>query len=681
MTFRLFSLTCLLLILVSLLISFLWVQTVLPGAATLDPWGQQIRLIPTVFSIWLPAIFFFFTSVWLYLAPKLPNAYEKHFLRYDFYSYFSIIAFFWLQIIQKELLFPIATFKTLILGILVVKAFLLFRALYHQPQLIQPALLFVLTLGLYLLSMPFLQLSPEFELSVLLHHSVLGQIGIISLKAIALSAMMLESFRLSVAMTKSVKSAFFSWLAIAFSFPVMIFPKLNVILAGLFLIFVLRMLLSRVDTHELIRGLLEPARLAIALKLAIVIALLGAAGLIFWSNVKPGFGIQVERAYEAGIGSLFNGQYGLLSYSPMYWLAFCGILYFLYFKAWEGIVLISTGGILYVVYHFISYGMFAKIPLQYDCIPFIPFLGVFLATAHQRFGKNPIFRTCVRLLLFSTLIVSSILLLAFPENSTIPGKLSQWQHLLFTLSGRDISILLPSLPFNLFPIASVLTLGLISLFTLGSCYLRTHPFTRAKLRRTHRGKTERGATLIPAVLLLILLGTTVFFHCAPRLHPLQQGKDIQLSQTDEQLVIPVSSATEGSRRYRGILLVSNLRNSVAIPHRTPIANVTVSETQQQFESFVMKAGRDTSEEVLDSPYITPSIEHGRAAVFRSQLQRSDDGTPFEAHEYYSRYMFSKARKLEQISVKLLDAEDLELPPGIQLHIKEIFLLDWCFDNM
>ncbi len=678
MTFRRFTLTCLLLIVVSLLISFLWVQTVSPGALGLDPWGQQIHFIPTVFAIWIPAIFLFFSSVWLFLAPKLPNAHEKNFLRYDFYSYFAVIAFFWLQIIQKELLFPIATFKALILALLVCKAFLLFRALYHQSQLIQPGLLFVLALGIYLLSMPFLHLSPERELSALFHHAIVLHFSIFSLKAIALSAMMLESFRLSVAMTKSVKSAFFSWLMIAFSFPVIIFPKLSFILAGLLLIFILRLLISRVDTQELIQGLLEPARLAIVVKLVIFASILGAAGLIFWSNVKPGFNVQMDRAYETAIGSLFNGQYGLVSYSPLYWLALCGILYFLYFKVWDGIVLISTGGILYAGYHLINYGMFAKLPLQYDCVPFIPFLGVFIATTHHRFGESTVFRTCVRLLLFVTLVISSILLLAFPQNLSIPGKLSQWHHLLFTLSGRDISVLLPSLPFNLFPLALFLVFGAISLFTLGSCYLRTHHFTRAKFRIARISRydsTNRGATLIPAVLLVFLLASTAFLRYAPQLHSLPIPKDLQLFASNKQIAIPVNAQAGEAQVYRGIILVSNLRNSVAVRHKTPVANMTISETRQQFESFVIKAGKDTSEETLISPYITSNIEQGRAAVYRTQIHNSADGTDVEAHDYYSRYIFSKARQVEQISFKLLDAGEIDLPPGIQLHIKEIFLLE------
>ena len=664
---------------VSALISFLWVQTVLPGAAELDPWGQQLRFIPTIFSLWLPGIFLFFSSIWLYLSPQLPNAYEKNFLKFDFYSYFSILLFFWLQIIQKELQFPIETLKALIWGILVFKAFLLFRALYQQPHLIQNRLLFVISLGLYLLSMPFLHLSPELRLSELLQRIAILQIGIIFLKSLALSAMMLESFRLSVTMTKSVKSAFFSWLVIAFSFPVISFPKLNIILAGLLLIFILRLLISRVDTRELIRGLLEPASLAIALKFAIVAALLGTAGLIFWSNVRPGFNIQVTRAYEAALGSLFNGQYGLVSYSPIYWLALCGILYFLYFKIWDGIMLISISGILYIIYHFISYGMFAKIPLHDDCVPFIPFLGIFIATAHHRFGRRPIFRTGVRLLLFATLSSSSILLLAFPQYITILGKFSQWQHLLFTLSGRDISALLSSLPFKRSSFAFFLSLATISLLTLVSCYLRTHPFIRASLRKA-RGKkshcSDRRAPFIPAVLLIVLLASMAFLRYAPRLHPLPLRDDIQLSQPGKQLVIPIeTAASEKTRHYRGILLVSNLRNSEDIPHKTPLANMTVSETQHRFESFVLKAGEDTSEEVLDSPHIAPHIEHGRAAVYSSHIQYSDDGKAFESHEYYSKFLFDKARSIKEISFKLLDLEDLNLPPGIQLNIKGIFLLE------
>ncbi|PID56345.1 hypothetical protein CSB45_11725 [candidate division KSB3 bacterium] len=678
MTFRLFTVSCLLLLLVSLFISFLWVQTVLPGALDLDPWGQQIHFLPTVFSLWLPGIFLFFSSIWLYLSPRLSVVSEKKFLKYDVYSYFSILIFFWLQIIQKELSSPMTAFKTLILGILVLKAFLLFRAFHYQSELIQPGMLFTLSSGLYVLSLPFLHVSPELELSALLQSTVILQIASIIVKALALSAMALETFRLSLAMTKSHNSAFFGWIAIAFSFPLLFFPTLKLILAGLLLIFILRLLISNVDTREFIRGLQEPTSLTIAVKLIIILMLLGAAGLIFWSNVKPKFGIQADRAWEAAIGSLLNGQYGLLSTSPIYWLALCGIFYFLSFKVWDGILLIGTGTVLYSIYLFSNYGMFANIPFQFDCVPFIPFAGVFIATAYHRFRKSILFRTLAGVLLFATQALNGILLLAFPESSTIPGKMSQWQHLLFTQSQRDISILLFSMPYALFSHAFFLTFSAVGFFTWGTCALRSPSFPRPilqKLRIQHGSCGGGQTTRVPTVLLLVLLLSAAFFHLAPRLHQLPLHSPHRLSRDRSQLIIPVDSGPGRSRKYRAMILVSTMRNSMMLPHRSPVANVTVSETAKQFEHFVIKAGRDSAEETLDAPDMASLVEHGRAAVFRTAIQHTAAGSPFKAHDYYSRFVFSKNRAVEQISLKLLKDSEPALPADTELWIKDIFLLE------
>ncbi|PIE33500.1 hypothetical protein CSA56_11275 [candidate division KSB3 bacterium] len=679
MTFRLFALIALLLLLAALTISFLWAQTDLWEMPNVDLWGPQIRLFPTVFALWLPALYIFFTAMWSYLAQQFPEVQRRRFIVYDLSSYGAIFLFFLLLIINKELTAPMMYLKALMLILLGFKSTILFRILYLHSNTIRPWLLFALSFGLYSLSFPFLHIKPDMPFGDIFQSPSLFYLGLLFAKSIGLSVMMLEMFRLSLDMTKSLKSAFLSWLIVSFTFPVLGFPGISRILSSLLIIFVLRLILTRLDTKELITGLLEPASLTIVLKLIIVLSIIGAGGLVFWSNVRPGFGFHTYRTFETAIGTLLNGQFGLFSYAPAYWLSLFGCIYLLFFRVWNGIVLIITGSLFYSGYHFINYGILEKITSQYDSFPFLPFLGIFIAIAHHRFGKFLSFQLWQRLLLSVTSVITALLLLFSPNLPSVFSRISAIHYTIMNITGRDFSGQLPSMAFRAFSIPTLCWLCSIGIFALLCSYLRTRSFSSSRLCRNymHQGRHVRHEFLnVSTLVFILLLSGAGSFAFSRTLSPLLSDRSLQLSTSATQKVfeieIPPQQVTLPSK---GLFIVSNLTNGVTIPHKTPIISITVFvEEEQGFKTFTLKAGKDTAEENLELPYINQNSKHGRASIYHSRPLEAGDGMRFEAHDYYTRYLFSRPIHIKKITLKLLTAKNLKLPPGIRVHIKEIFLL-------
>jgi hypothetical protein len=667
------------LLLTALTISFLWIQTDLRETTSVDLWGSQIRIFPTVFAVWLPAIYLFFTVMWAYVVQQLPSDRGRRFFAYDLYSYSAIFLFFLFQVINKELTLPVISLKVLVLIILGLKSSMLFHTLYMHPETIRHWLLFAMSFGIYALSFPFLHIRPDMPFTDIFQSPSLFHIGVLAAKSIGLSVMMLEMFRLSFDMTKSLKSAFLSWLIVSFTFPVLNFPGILRILGSLLIIFVLRLIITRLDTRELITGLLEPTSLTIVLKLMLVLFIIGAGGLVFWSNVRPGFEFHTSRAYETAIGTLLNGQFGLFSYAPAYWLSFFGLIYLLFFRVWNGIVLIVTGSLFYVGYHFINYGILEKITGQYDSFSFLPFLGVFMAIAHHRFGKFLLFQLWKRFLLLVTFVMSALLLILFPGLSSIFGKISEIQHAIAIVTGRDFSGLFPSMSFQVFSIPAFFWTCGISIFALFCCYFRTRSFSLSPISRNNmiRGQQFRHEFLgVSTLLLLVLLSGAGSFASSKTLSPLLFDRSLHLSTDDTQNIFEIEVPPQQSLVLsKGIIVISSLTNSVTIPHKTPVMSMTVFGKEQGFETFTLKTGRDTAEENLDLPYIAQNNGHGRASIYHSRPMKADDGMLFEAYDYYTRFLFSRPVHAQKITVKLLTAKDLKLPPGIRVHIKEIFLLE------
>jgi hypothetical protein len=150
---------------------------------------------------------------------------------------------------------------------------------------------------------------------------------------------------------------------------------------------------------------------------------------------------------------------------------------------------------------------------------------------------------------------------------------------------------------------------------------------------------------------------------------------LELSEAKVQEELLLNKTPQSQINARGIMIVSTLTNSVTVPHKTPLAKISILEGEQNVEIFTLRSGQDSSEESFDRPYITQSIEHGRAALYRSQRQNTEDGSIFEAHDYYTKIVFNKVLNIQKITLKLVTAQDLELPPGIRVHIKEILLLE------
>jgi hypothetical protein len=487
-----------------------------------------------------------------------------------------------------------------------------------------------------------------------------------------------EMFRLSTEMTHSVKSAFFGWLLVSFTFPVLGFPRIFSILAGLLLVFILRLIVSRLDTRELMLGLLEPTSISIAAKFLFVLAIIGTGGLVFWSNVSPGSGLQGMRALEAAVETLFDAQIGLFSYAPIYWLAIFGIVYLVFFRNWDGVLLVVTGGVLYSVYHLALYGMLGKVTSQYASVPFLSFFGVFIAIAHHRFRKVALFRLCIRMFVVVTVGITVLLLLVSPELPSIMGKFSEIQRILMTALGKDLSAIFPSVKFRRFSLSFFLWAGGIIGLALICCHIRTRTFSPASLK-IHRvwekyfsGQEVRFYPLL--VIIFLFLGTLGFTIGSSMYHvPLKQA--IRLTAPAPQHNIPLANNPLSRLDSTGVRLVSYLTNGSHIPHKTPLVSVTVVGEGQHFETFTIKAGRDTAEEHLEYWSVKEKIAHNRAMIYRSQLVDAGDGIRFEAREYYTTLLFHKPLKVQKITTNLLAVKNADFPLNVDVHIKEMLLLE------
>jgi hypothetical protein len=650
----------------------------MPGGLETDLGDGQIRFFPSIVTIWIPGLYLFFTSLWTYLERKLPNSGLRYFWKLDLYSYAAILLVLLLQVSWKEIGVSTEWFRVGVLIILVGKCLILLRALYAFPQLIQPLLLVVLSVGLYWLSIPLSHLSLHIPIPALFQRPVLLHVGVLAVKAICLSLMTREMFRLSTEMTHSVQSAFFGWLLVSFTFPVLGFPKIFSILAGLLLVFILRLIVSRLDTRELMLGLLEPTSITIAAKFLFVLAIVGTGGLVFWSNVSPGSGLQGMRALEVAVETLFDAQIGLFSYAPIYWLAIFGIVYLVFFRDWDGVLLVVTGGVLYSVYHLALYGMLGKVTSQYASVPFLSFFGVFIAIAHHRFRKVALFRLCIRMFVIATVGITALLLLVSPELPSIMGKFSEIQRILMTSLGKDLSTVFPSVKFRPFSLSFFLWAVGITGLALICCHIRTRTSSPVFLKvhnvwkKYFPGQEVRFyPLLVMAFLLLGTLGLTIgssMYHV-----PLKQA--IHLTAPVPQHSIPLTNSPLSRLNSTGMRIVSYVTNGPHIPHRTPLVSVMIAGEGQHFETFTIKAGRDTAEERLEYWSVKDKIAHNRAAIYRSRLVDVGDGIPFAAREYYTTLLFHKPLNVQKITVKLLTAKDVNFSLNVGVHIKEMSLLE------
>ncbi len=602
----------------------------------------------------------------------------KNFLKLDIWSYALLLLYILFQISWKALGAPAFWLRAAVLFLLLFKSLILFRALYILPRLIQPVLLVSLSMGLYLLSYPFLHLPLSFSFADIFEQPQLFQIGVITVKSFVLSVMMLEMFLLSISMTKSRQSAFFAWIILAFTFPVIGFPQMSSILAGLLIIFILRMIVSRLNTRELVLGLLEPASITIGLKFFLILALLGVSGLIYWSNVKPDFEIQWMRALNAALRTLFDGQFGLLCYAPLYWLALFGITYLLFFQVWDGVFLIVIGTLFYTAYHLAFYGILEKITGHADIVPFVPFLGVFIAVAHHRFGKIEMFRVCVRLLAVATAGITALLLLLYSDLSSIGTKMAEIQRQIMISLNKDLSSFFPSMIFRPHSLSLLLWGGGMFVAAFYCCQIRTkvgYPqIKRIRRMLTTRFHIQRLA-LYPLLLCIFLLIGNFFIASGWQYHTVSLETPIQLSEQTPRHKISLERTQFSQLAMRGILLVSNLTSSTDIPHHTALARIIINDQQEDFETFSLKAGKDTTEVILEEDTIKNSVAHGRSAIYRSRPSKSASGTFFESHEYYTRLNFKKPVHVRNISMKLLIPKNFDLPSDFSFHIEEISLLE------
>jgi hypothetical protein len=673
MTIRQTLLTFVTIVLIGVAIAFLWVQVGLPTIAANSPWDSPIHVFPSIYALWIPLIYLFFSGIWMYVFRKQPGEEVRFFLKLDYYSYVAVLLFFLLQLVWREFDLPALWFRGFVLMLLLLKSFFLFRMLYRSPQFIQPVLLVGLGVGLHMLLSFFVYRNLSLSITEFLHREELFQLVIKTVKSLGLSLMTLEMFRLGNEMTKSVRSAFFSWLIVTFTFPVIGFPRTSYIFVGLLIIFILRMVFSRLDVRELMLGLLTPTNIMILLKLLIILVLLLAAGLVFWSNVRPGFGFRSDRAWQAAIGTLFDGQQGVLCYAPVYWLAFFGIMYLLFFKVWDGVLLIIMAGILHIGYHFAVYGILGKVAEQSDSVPLIPILGVFIAVAHNRFGKMVLFRCGVRLAVIATFGITSILILLYPDIPSVMIKIPEIQRTVMTAFGRDIMYIAPSMIFRIFPVSFFLWTGVIIVFALFFCNRRTRSvslFVRKITSILAQYVHFREFTFSPCLVFIFLLGGSLIIRYADETLLLPIDEPIHLSRFQEQQEIFINEPLPS----KGICIVSNMTASMTVPHKTPVANVIILGQNQRFESFTMKIGKDTSEEALEKPEIKHAIAHGRSAVYRSWNVEAGDGRSFAAHDYYTKFLFSRPLNVQKITLKFLNAESEKISSVVALHIKEIDLI-------
>ncbi|GAK54406.1 hypothetical protein U14_05691 [Candidatus Moduliflexus flocculans] len=657
------------------LTSLLWGQTGMIRLVDFDPWNAQSRFFFTVCAIWLPAIYGFFSTVWWLLLRQDP-APRRFDARGDLLTYAGFIPFFGIMMFPALFSSPLVAINVLVFLLLLAKTLHLFEKISTSPHPVSTWILFGVSAGLYLFSIPFHQLSPTQFLSDLLNIPILTHLAILMAKAIVQALTALEIYRLSLTMVCSRRGAIFAYGWATCSFPILGFPRMSYLFAGLLFIFILRLIISRLDTRELIRGLLEPTSMMIGVKFAIFMMIIISASLIYWSNVKPGFNIHEERAYEMAIATLFDSQFGLLTLSPIFWLSFCGVVYLCYFGVWDGILLLISGGFLYGAYHLANYGILGKMADPWSSVSFLPFWAVLLAIAHHRFERFGAFKFGVVLLGLFTCVHTGILLTLYPDMFTIAGKIGEWQRWLMGLSRQNLGFYLLSFSFQRNSLTLWLCLSAILLLAGFGCYARTKSFAAFRSHQKHDlWQFTAFGSLLPLCVFAILGLSGWLSNISPRFYavPLKNPLDFTIESSHEEISLAGSSLSK--IQSRGLIVVSTLTNSVTLPQQKRLLNVTIQTTDQHFESFTLKAGKDTAELIADHPYLKSSLAHDRATIFRSWQLKTEDGLTYEGHDYYTILRLPRPMTIQEMKLKVFSAKGVELPPGIRIHIKQMFLLE------
>jgi hypothetical protein len=657
---------------IGLMFAWLWIQAGLPAPGQISPWNPEITLYPSIYAVWLPALYLFFSGVWLYLLWKFPdNPRLRAYWRYDCLSYLAVLLVFTGQIAWPALGAPHIWVRGALLLLLCVKSAGMFRMLYQEAYLLRPTMVGVIGAGIHLLLLPFQYQAFEFPLGALLQQHELLNLAILVVKIIGLNVMTVEMFRLASLFARSPQSAMLSWFAVTFTFPVLGYPKISHILASLFLIFLLRLIFSRLDTRELMLGLLRGANIMILLKLAAVLTLLAAASFIFWSNVKPGLGLHGSRALHAAVLALFDFQGGLFCYTPLYWLALFGMVYAVFFQVWDGVLLLLTGGLAYSGYHLLAYGILDRVIDPTVTVPFLPILGVFMAIAHARFGKMRIFRFLLRLATLLTVSLTFMLVLLFPEFHQIQVKFAAIQRALLRSSGVNLADVLPSTAFQPMSVNTLAWVGAGLLLACGLCVARTkHGY--GMLSRTRRQSAARSeATFAPFVVLAcVLIGAGGA--SARRTHsevPLPAPLVLSRRESEHTVLL---DAPQPARRLR---IVGSLSAGATVPHDARLVKITVFGSNQSFETLTLRAGRDLADAFFEHPDIRPVIAHGRAALHRSWLLTADTATAFAAHDYYTELTLPRRLMVQKIVIKFADPETAEPLASPTVTLTALTLID------
>ena len=675
MTLQGLGLRWLFLVMMAGVTSFLWGQTGMLRLPELDAWDAQVRLFPTVCAVWLPAIYGMFSAIWWQLlrrenAPQPANALG------DLLTYLGVIPFFGIVMFPALFASSLTAIKVWVFLLLLVKTLHVFRRIGASPCAVSIPLLLIISASLHFFSIPFHQLSPALLLEEMLNLPVMTHVAILAVKAMIQALIALEVYRLSLTMISSTRGAIFAYGWTTCSFPLLSSPKISYLLAGLLMIFILRLIISRLDTRELIRGLLEPTSMMIGVKFAIFLAIIVSAALIYWSNVRPGFNIHEERAYDIAIATIFDSQTGLFAMSPIYWLALFGAVYLCYFGVWDGVLLLCSGGLAYGAYHLANYGILGETIDQQSSVTFLPIFAVLLAIAHHRFERFALFRFAIVLFGTITCVNTGILLTLFPDMFTIAGKFGEWQRWLAELSRREISYEFLSFAFQRNSSGLWACVSAMLLLAGIGCYCRTRSFTAfQRKQKPDCSQFFRFGTLFP-LCVLALIGVGVgLLSVSPRLCAVPLNGALEFTKESPHQEIFLADAPLSTIKSRGIMVVSTLTNSVALPQQTRLLNVTVQTTDQHFETFTLKAGKDTAELVADHPNLKDSLAHDRAAIFRSWQLNTEDGLTYEGHDYYTILRLPRPMTLQEMKLKVFSAKGVELPSGVRIHIKEIFLLE------
>lgn len=658
--------------LMGLLFALLWVQAGLPAPGASAAWAAHVDFFPSVYAAWLPALYLFFFMAWWYLLRHLPdNRHVRAYWRYDGLSYGAVVGVYLVQISWQKLGQPHIWLRGVLLALLVVKSAGVLRALYQAECPVRPAALGAIGVGIHALLIPFHDPILSRSLPMLLQPQELTRLAILALKILGLNLMALEMFRLSKLLSRSARSAMVSWWVVLFTFPVLGYPKSSHIVGGLLLIFILRLIFSRLDTRELMVGLVQGRNMMILLKALVVLALMLGAGMIFWSNVKPGFGLHGVRAAQAALLTLFDAQGGLFCYTPLYWLTLFGMVYVVFFRIWDGVLLLLTCAAAYGGYHVLAYGILDRVIDPTVAVPFLPIFGVFLAIAHARFGRMRLFRYLLRLGTVITVAGTLLFLLLLPSFQHIQSIFSEMQRLVRASSGLDLAAWLPATVFRPLSLKTTLWLGLAVGAAVMFCLTRTGYWRAMFGSNGRRPGVWSDMTFAPVVVLTCLtlgMGGAALRRPAHDV-PLPDALAISRHEPKQQIELeqPVTA-----RRLRVVGYVSA---GAAWPHHARIARITVFGQGQRFKNFDLRMGEDLADTFFEHPDIRPIIAHGRAALYRSWPLDVGDGRTFTAHTYYTELVMPRQLKVERIVITLTESPAPEMTADTTMTIQALTLLE------